>query len=199
MKTCGTHVAGILIIYWTRTEHILHICWTLHRACFRSMFNMLNTYCRHIGDVLKIIVQYVKYILNTCCRYVETYSSICWMHTTIYYTHATHTLYMYCKSFKDATPKCIWMRLRSCNLDENTFFKLYSVHKTINLPNSLSYTKLAKKRYLNVTSHLESSSHAIQFLLLSLEVGVGRADLAQLRLLWNHFKPICFRKTKHND
>jgi len=60
------------------------------------MFNMLNTYCRHIEDVLKIIVQYVKYILNTCCRYVETYTVQYMLNAyyNILYTCYTYVVYV---------------------------------------------------------------------------------------------------------
>ena len=174
VEHCIEHVSGQCSTCWIHIADILEMYWKL-------LFNMLNIYWIHVADMLKLTVQYVECILQ-------------------YIIHMLHIRCICIAKVSRMQHQNVYEcpRLRSCMiLEENTF--LNCVHKTINLPNSLSYTKLAKKRYLNVTSHLESSSHAIQFLLLSLEVGVGRADLARLRLLWNHFKPICFRKTKHND
>ena len=139
------YIEHVLNTYWTRTEHILHIYWKLHRACFRSMFNMLNTYCRHIEDVLKIIVQYVKYILNTCCRYVETYSSI---YVECILQYIVHMLHIRCICIAKVS-RMRHQNVYEWDLEVAWFLKkihfLNCVHKTINLPNSLSYTKLAKK------------------------------------------------------
>ena len=205
-----THVKYILNIYWIHIERMLNTYWTY-------IEDMLNTYWTYIERTLNTYWTYIEYILNVYWRYVQYVEYIYWrcidncqymfnmLKLTFQYVECTlqyimiHMLHICCTCIARGTMQHQNVYKWDSGAVTRWKFIFYRVHKTINLPNSLSYTKLAKRTLpkRHFPSWIKPTRNTA-FIVESSSWRHGRAEI-WLRILLNHFTPICFRKTKHND
>ena len=224
MNTYWTHVEYILNVYWRYVEYILNV----YRTHIKYILNiywihierMLNTYWTYIEDILNTYWTYIEDMFNMSNTYIEDVLKIIKLFNmlNIYWIHVADML-KHTFQYVECTLQYIMIHMlhicciciaRVMMQHQNVYkwdsgavtrwkYIFHRVHKTINLPNSLSYTKLAKRTLPK--RHFPSWSKPARntaFIVESWSWRHGRAEI-WLRILLNHFKPFCFRKTKHND